>query len=595
MVKIKYGKSWKDEVDDLRIEFWNIQQGEEWLKSQGRTLFFHYKEAQQLLWPNEHHHRWSDLILEEILKNDITVLMGSKDSGKTHGMAKFGLVDYFCFPNDTLIVVSSDTIKSLERRVWGDIKSLFSEAMSRYPWLPGHILDSQHCICTDDIDDEDVVARDLRKGIACIPCKNSSGGLTNIASYVGIKQKRKRYLADEFQFMHQSMYDSLGNANSGNFKMVVAGNPIGQGDPLDVISEPKCGWEAMDEPEKTIVWDNLKFMRSRTVNLVGTDSPNFDYPESDPIKFWYLTNRESINRTIAGYGLDSHQYYSQCKGVRRAGLNARRVITSELCRQHGAFEDSIWEGTALTKIFALDAAYGGVGGDRCVGGHIEFGLCVDGKIRINIRPPLIVPVSVKKEDSSEDQIAIWTKYYCEANSIPPENCFYDSTGRGSLGISYARLWSSKVNPVEFGGTPSQRPVSQDIFTVDKATGNKRLKRCDEHYRKFVTELWWSVRLVIESGQLRGLTQDLCAEGCSREWKEVAGNRIEVESKDETKVRIGKSPDLFDWLVTAVEGARRKNFLITKLSKDTSDKTKKDWLETQSTEYKDFIDSRLLSV
>lgn len=925
----KYGRVWTireegtQEDFALDIEFACIRKGGEWFeggKKLGLGLFHHYKAVATLLWPEEDHHRWSDLILKEILQNDITVLAGAKDSGKTHGMAKYGLVDYWVFPDETLIIISSDTMASLERRIWGDIKAMFVSAKARFPWLDGMVIDSKHCICTDDLDDEMVIARDMRKGIACflpgslvdtptgkrkiedikegdlvfnaigagtvtetfkrtadsicdvslvdgrrfsctpehliftgdgwkkavdltisdvvlsahetmsfmqetvrrrlsqqnillgnlpnlwagekmrtvpenfqavesktghnphrkvlqhglrgkvgicqagfeahkerkmpslreeiygppssrilhqempdasgdyplqklwktvrvpkaqetaskirflqqklqaeikwqeigrwesrcygngidscegiqklspssprgnrkenrtrgesllrfghrisqnktgrgnrrqlsqygsaekegyfqnqraygtgvesvslhnqtsekqspnsgegytvynleiaghpsysvngclvhncVPCKTSSGGMTNISSYVGIKQKRKRYLADEFQFMPISMYDSLGNANSGNFKMVCAGNPIGQGDPLDIISEPKGGWDSFPEPEKTTVWDNEKFLKSRTVNLVGTDSPNFDIDQTLPIKFWYLTNRDSIAKTVAGYGKDSHQFYSQCKGVRRSNLTARRVITQEICRQFFTFDEINWDDGKTLKIGALDAAYGSIGGDRCMGGHIEFGKSVGGKIRILIHPPVLVPVSVKFKEQPEDQIAKWAKEYCGKNQIEPENFFYDSTGRGALGTSFARIWSALVNPVEFGGAATKRPVSADLYIFDEQEKRRRLKRCDEHYRKFVTELWWSVRLVIESDQMRGMTDEICREGCMREWKEVAGNKIEVETKLETKERMGRSPDIFDWLVTAVEGARRRGFQISKLN------------------------------
>lgn len=944
----KYGLLFPDDAPDLLIEFHMIQKGREWLESKGSGLFFHYKEAQKLLWPKEDHHRWSDLILKEILQNDITALLGAKDSGKTHGMCKFGLTDYFCFPEETLIVVSSTDMRSLEGRVWGDIKAMFIKAHELHPWLAGHVLDSKHAICTDDLDDESVIARDMRKGILCfpagsevdtptgpkliesiragdevlnafgigivkesfsriaptlvritlsdgrqidctpehpvftqrgwinaialetcdmvfspdealqivqgatgsgipeskvllsdlptvpsgeelrsmsktiptleskngqshwkilwnglrralgfrkhamretkhpempplqasneecppqpkvllnyvsrqngndalrelrakvrrdfidkeskesflqhvlsmerneaeaeshrpktdpgrigrlenvpasdvelslfhrikkeersaslvqngcgisgyktgcgnrrensrneamsgerqtpnanpefawvdsvevlesgsdsrfksdqggysvhnleiaghpsyfvngilvhncIPCKNASGGQTNISAYVGMKQKRRRYLADEFQFMSLSMYDSLGNANAGDFKLVAAGNPIGQGDPLDLISEPECGWLAMPEPDKTTTWNNRRFLRSRTVNLVGTDSPNFDFDQSLPPRYPYLTNRDSIARTVAGYGIDSHQYYSQCKGVRRSGLNARRVITRELCETHKAFEQITWEGAPLTKIFALDAAYGGIGGDRCIGGHIEFGRCIDGKDRIFVRPFQQVPVSVKKAQSPEDQIAEWVKTYCDAQGIPYENGFYDSTGRGSLGLAFARLGMVKFNPVEFGGAASERPVSMDLYVYDEKTRERRLKKCSEHYRKFVTELWWSVRIVIESDQLRGMSDEIVEDGCMREWKEVAGAKIEVEPKEDTKERMGKSPDIFDWLVTAVEGARQKGFLITRLSNESATAAQADWIEQQDREYQEFLRGRMLS-
>jgi hypothetical protein len=389
-----------------------------------------------------------------------------------------------------------------------------------------------------------------------------------------MKQERRRHLGDEFQFMATSMMDSIANMNSGDYKGVFVGNPIGQDDPLDQMSEPKEGWDSFPEPFKTEAWDNRRFLDSRTICLYGPDCPTFDTPDG-PAKYKGMINADGIARVVAGYGKDSHQYYSQCLGVRKQGLNARRVITRDLCRQFGAFEKAVWRG-ATTRVGALDAAYGGTGGDRCVGGHIEFGADVTGKILLMIHPPQMVPVSVNRDLSPEDQITLWAKTYCADNLVPARNFFYDSTGRGSLGPSLARLWSVDINPVEFGGTATERPVSMDTFIYDEKKKSRRLKLCVEHYSKFVTELWWTVRYAIESSQVRGLTEDLCKEGSAREWKEVSGGRIEIESKVDMKDRVGYSPDLFDWLVTAMEGARRLGFQISKLANPDEDGADMEW-------------------
>jgi hypothetical protein len=84
----------------------------------GEGLFYHYRVLQQLLWPDDDHHRWSDLMLKQILEKRVTVIIGPKDSGKTHcALAKFGLTDYFCFPNETLVMMSSTDMRGLEYRV----------------------------------------------------------------------------------------------------------------------------------------------------------------------------------------------------------------------------------------------------------------------------------------------------------------------------------------------------------------------------------------------------------------------------------------------------------------------------------------------
>ncbi len=89
-------------------------------------------------------------------------------------------------------------------------------------------------------------------------------------------------------------------------------------------------------------------------------------------------------------------------------------------------------------------------------------------------------------------------------------------------------------------------------------------KCCDYYSKRVTEFWYSVRQVIEAGQFRGMTEDVMLEGCSREFKRVGANKIEVESKKEMKEKLGRSPDLFDALAYAVHGARQTKFQIRKL-------------------------------
>lgn len=571
----RYGLNWTEGTDAFQIESFMIRKGGRWTGKSGQTigrgLAFHYGQLWRALWPDDDVHRWSELAVENIVNNPICVLMGPGDSNKTYSAAKYILSDYWVFPDDTCSLVSSTDIRGLELRVWGTIKDLFNRGRDLFPYLAGHCLESIHAITTDEIDDEE--ARVLKKGIICIPCLQG-GKFVGLGKYVGIKQRRVRLAADECQLMGPSFLNSLSNL-SGNpdFKGVFMGNPLDMLDPLGQIAEPEGGWDESKEPEKTTVW-KTRFPGGVCVNFVGTDSPNFDYPQDQPVRFPYMINRRKIAQVASFWGQDSLQYYSQCKGVMKAGLLARRVITRALCLEHRARDVVFWKGESRTLIFALDAAYSGTGGDRCVGGHIEFGEDIDGVVLINVHAPQIVPVSLRLKKSPEDQIADWCLNYMTIHRIPTQNGFYDSTGRGTLGSALARVFGAVTPiPVEFGGRASPRPVRHDLF-IEEGPPNrriKRLKRCDEHYSKFVTELWFSARYVVECDQMRGLPEDVMQEGCMREYGIAAGNRIEVETKDDTKERMGHSPDLFDWLVTAVEGARQRGFKIQRLGAELIEK------------------------
>jgi hypothetical protein len=291
------------------------------------------------------------------------------------------------------------------------------------------------------------------------------------------------------------------------------------------------------------------------------------------------------------YGEDSSRYVSQCLGVRVSGLTARKIITREICDKFEAFGEVMWKDDPR-KVYACDAAYGNIGGDLCIGGHVEYGTNVDGKSVILIHPPKTVPVSALLSTPPDDQIATYIKQECEELGIDPENVFFD--GRTMLMSAFARIWSDKVNPVDFGAKPTDRPVSLDMFILDEDTGQRRLKRCNEHYSKFVSELWFSLRYAIESAQVKGMTEDILNDAMPREWMTVRGNLIEAEPKHEMKKRTGKSPDKTDWLVTAIEGCRRRGFLISKLASNSNGKSKgPSWLELQAKSYQALLKSKEL--
>lgn len=576
----KYGLLFDD------VPLWNIQaevtmivRGGRFQKANGdwagEGLFHHYRALQSLLWPDDDHHEWSDLMLRTILDERITVIQGPKDCSKTHcALSKFALTDFFCFPHNTLSLLSSTDIRGLELRVWGDLKDLFSRAKDVWPDAPGNCADTLHGIFTDSLAGNASV-RDIRKGIICIPCIGSNGQWEGLAKYTGIKQKRRRLLGDEVQMMEAPYLSALSNLNKEGleFKGVFVGNPIGEGDPLDKLAEPEAGWDAMGEIDSTTTWRNK--MGGVTIQLYGPSSPNIKEPGSYP----YLISQKDIDYIGNFWGRDSAEWWNQAMGVRKPGAYSHRVLTHDMARQFGAMDEVVWRGEPLTKLYGLDAGYGG---DRCVGGSAEFGLDINGTLVLALKEPRIIPIKIYPSTvplaqrlSPEDQIAAEVKKDCEGAGIPPENVFYDATGRGSLGTALARLWSSSPNPLEFGGNPTERPVCNDLFKKDEKTGRDRLIRCDEYYSKRVTQFWFSVRFVVESRQLRQLPQVVLDELCARNWKLTKNDRKEVEPKEDMKVRLGRSPDYGDWCAIVVEGALQRGFFISRLTpKPTAEE--EDW-------------------
>jgi len=588
----KYGLEWGS-ADPLQIEFQFIRGGGFVTIDRqkfGLGLFEHFKAAMSLAWIEDDHHRWSDLILKNLLENRLTVIVGSRDSSKTRTVSKWALIDYWCFPNETLTLMTSTDTRGLELRVWGDIKSLHERARERFPWLAGNLVDSKHGLFTDYVAKGDNV-RDMRKGIIGIPMLSSQGEFMGQAlrNFAGIKQKRRRILGDEMQYIPTDYLKVLDSLDKGDFKGGLLGNPIADnGKALDRVSEPKCGWSAQGDITKTSVWPNK--YNGVTVNLVGIDSPNFD--AATPNRYDYMVDQSDVDRVSKRPGgKDSIEWWSQIMGVRKSGAVSNKVLTMSEIREYGGFDGVVWLADDAVKVYSIDA---GFGGDPCVRTWLKFGREVGGQDVIEFGDQRVIPILMSSKLTAEEQISHYARAECLTLGIPFANVFFDAGMYATLAVWMSRLLSSEVNAVNFGGTATQRPVSNDTFVFDDKMQQRRLKTCYEAYSKFVTELWFSVRLAAQCRQLKKFPREAAEEFGRRQWEYVSNDRYELEKKDDYKLRYGgESPNNADSLAIGVEGARQRGFQIKAMKPVSESQNEDDFFEKEAKEYRDALESKLL--
>jgi hypothetical protein len=572
-----WGLLWPKVQTPLSRHFYCIQQGGQWKGSQGQKigggLEFHFTEAAKIIWPTVVFHRWVTMFIKEFLTKRTVVVIGGASTGKTLMAAFCVLLDYYCFPTQTTVICCSTTRERLEDRVWGQIKALHKSAVNRFNTLPGYLIESRQRIITND-NDQWIDGRDFRNGLVGVPCLQG-GSFVGISNFVGLKNKRVTLVGDELSMLPKAFVDSISNLDKNpKFLCIGLGNPKDITDALGILAEPTAeagGWDGgIDQQPYSKVWDTRRKDGS-CLQLICNDSPNLDGKLGIP-----LITQEQIDRDVSTYGKDSLQYTMMNLGAMPRGQGSRRVITRQECEKFGARLEPAWANTARTYIASLDAAYGGVGGDRCILCFCEFGeemppLITHGELNgsalVNQPKPdhqkrhlfalkemMLVPIKNEKDaDTPTNQIALFCKQQCELRNIPPANFFYDAGMRTALTQAMSRLWSVHVNTIDFGGKPSERNVSSDIDV-----------KCCDYYSKFVTELWYSVRFIIMGGQFRGLDEETMMEFAAREWMMVRANKTEVEPKAETKKKTGRSPDRADALAIAVEGARQKGFVIRRL-------------------------------
>lgn len=597
---LKYGIWWQPHTDPAGMELDMIAHGGKWLKDDvevGNGLLFHYRKFQELVWPGRLWEKgpfknyWAEKCLEVWVNNNYVGVMGCAASGKSDSFGGNALTDWYSRPNKTTTLVTSTERESLEMRIWGMIKKYHRIAKVDRKWIPGHLIEGKQRIIMD-ARNEFAEGRDFKCGIAGVACKrgNQYVGLGNM---IGIHNDYVRLLADESNLMPRAFLDATANLSKcQHFILVALGNPNETTNAHGAVCEPHPdlgGWESgIDQTPGTKTW-KTRWPNGICLQLPGSDSPNMKAGEAGEDPFPFLVTRQQMKDDAAIWGVDDWHYTMMNEARMPRGQGSRRVLTRQACIKFGAFNKPNWRDSRITKIAFLDAAYRGVGGDRCVFGEFNFGAetelddampvstilnaLVDqqpppktGRQIIALVDLTVLPIEAGKEsDSPEDQIVMQVRDNLQRRGIPFENFYYDAGMRTSLTSAFARAGMAQTNTIDCGGRPTENMVSQQIQ-----------KKCCDYYQKFVTELWFNVRMVVESGQFRGMTEEACSEFGQREWKMTSGNKIEVESKEEMKVKTGRSPDLADAVAIGIFGARSRGFNISKLSNPNRSGSDQGW-------------------
>lgn len=578
--KLLYGLGWHEHMEPLAIEMEMCRHNGQVKRKDGQVvgngMVWHWKRAQSLIWPDhpdsparKKWHRWNELQAECYVKYRTIVVLGPASSGKTNSAATDALFDYYLYPSCTSVIICSTTRERLEDRVWGEIKKYHKAAKELYPWLPGNLIEGRLRLVTDARSQSEE-GRDFRNGVIGVACKRGEN-FVGIGDFAGIKNKRVRLIGDELSLLPRAFVDAISNLDKNeDFKCEGLGNPKEPTDALGILGEPAAeigGWDSgIDQTPGTKTWP-IRRPEGICIQLVGSDSPNLDGKLGIPI-----ITQEQIDRDVAFYGKDSVWFTMMNEGRMPRGTGSHRVLTRQMCLKFHALEQPVWRDTNIKKIAFMDAGYGG---DRCIFGELNFGRpseaeftetaqvgalashdapLVYGRQIAAIVDTMVVPIANEKgSDLPEDQIVHWVVAQLEKRGIPLSDFFYEPGQRTKLTVAFSRITGGIGNPIDFGGKATDRPVAHGMDVL-----------CVDYYSKFVTEAWYSFRLAVEAGQIRGLTEGAMWEFCAREWGYVGGNRIEVEPKPKMKEKTGRSPDEADAIVTGLEGARQRGFQIVKV-------------------------------
>lgn len=486
------------------------------------------KEASQLIWPWIEPNEWRDKIYEHLESNSHCAIMGHGSAAKTFTSCEWFLLDWWSDPQNTALMITSDTIPAMERRVWSDMKRLWSQ--TSVP-MPGILVDSKRMILYSHLDRKNAIA-----GVAA----EDKDSQTKIQ---GLHTKRVRVIIDEADNKDsQSVWKAISNLEtSGELKVVALANPSNRMSEFGRHCEPVGGWGS----EIGMKW--VSKAGWSILRLNGLDSPNL---KAGYDKFPFLLTNKAVESIRTKLGTNHMEWFSFVLGTYSPLGDTRTIFPPDIlvnCRKQ-----IVWYADT-EPIASCDPALE-EGGDSCVLTLGRMGRLASDYKKTGIQVQRMFPI--KQLDMTKpptidkgDQII----GHLKAHGVEPDHFSIDCTGEGrgiSDYIKYA--WQpGKTVPtldVRFGGSPTELTLT----TEDT-------KPASERFDRFVSELWYVSREWCRLGLVwvpDGVGDDLPRDLESRLY-ELLGSKqmISIESKKAMKKRGLKSPDYGDAFCLLIHLAR----------------------------------------
>jgi hypothetical protein len=523
----KYGRVFREGFDPLNIELYAFREGFT-VESGGLGKAQHFKNVVNYLWGKHNKvkkfvwHPWAEELLEALCAERYVGAAGCASSGKTELAAIWGIVNFLCAPNATMVILVSTTLKSARQRIWGSVVQFWQAV----PGLPGKLVDSQGLIRLDDGTGGNKFSD--KCGLVLVPCERSQEK-DAISKMIGLKNKRVFLIADELSELTDSIGEVAfpgGNLTSNPyFQFVGLSNPASYYDPFGRLIEPKAGWASINVDSER--WETNFGV---AVHFDALKSPNV---LAGKTLFPFLPTQQKIDEALKANDPNSARFFRMMRGFFCPEASEDRIYSESDFIKFEADKPIVWASPG-TKVAALDPAFTN-GGDRSVLYFGTYGTNKDGLPAINFDGYEILNEDVtNKHEPRSYQIAKKFRKLCEDREVRPENAAFDATGAGiTFGDVVRVVWSDKVHRISFGGGASERPASISDNTPSK-----------ERYTNRVSEIWFSAKQLLRGRQIGGISPDLAKELCARKFYE-RNSKLCVEPKEQMKSHFGKSPDLAD--------------------------------------------------
>ena len=484
-------------------------------------------------------HPWAVDMIKAVIRNKYVAIGGAANSGKSHTMAAWGILNWLAQPRDTLVLLTSTTLREARKRIWGSVISLLMVIEGAPIRIRDSIGNAAYVTETGNLVE--------RAGLSLIAAERSKTREA-VGKFIGIKQKKVILIGDELSELSEAILQAgLSNLSKNpSFQLIGMSNPSSRFDAFGVWSEPKNGWDSVD----THLDDKWKTKWGGSyIRFDGEKSPNIIAGEA--IYPW-LPTTEKIDEDKALLGPESRGYMRMVRAIFFDSDESEGIYSEAEITRSGAMNPVQWAGVPVA-IAGLDPAFTN-GGDRCILYTGAVGYDTTGQYVCELKEAIHLNDDAKNKAVPRTyQIVRQVKEECAKRGITPDNLALDSTGAGS---PFADVLSAEfgegVLRVSFGGKASDKRVSVNSKLIGQ-----------ELYVNRVSELWFVGKEFIRTKQLFGVSNDLAQEITGRNYDMIKGAtlRMKIESKPEFKARFGKSPDLADAAFLCLDLARQRHGFV----------------------------------
>lgn len=544
-----YGIAWPQSTHPAEIELACFRDGHNPPHGLGR--YEHFLRAAKGFLPSIEWNPWLELQIQSLTDDRYAIQhgpvsvrfvswTGCGSAGKTHSAGFYAYLWWLAAPEKSSVTLTSTSKTAIGQRVWPVIQKLHGDIID--PWTgdqleAGHIIDSSKML--------QAAKGDSKYAIHAIAVEK--GELQKAINGIkGRHTERMMLIVDEANTTPTAVFECIPNMSKGCRELVVLviGNAISRFDTHGRCCEPEAGWNSigvMDTQWKTKGVPEWGIDPGVCIHFDGERSPNVIRKNT----LWpYLYSYEDHKRRR--HDPKSIQYWSQDRGFWPLEGLVNTVLSEVMIDKYDGRGEFLFS-TYSQPVAGLDP---GFGGDKCIA---RFGVIGDiGAGKLGVMLTDIVEIEAQVDDPNELDYQIARRFIaeCKARQVEPRYAGVDSTGigRGVYAV-IATEWSTQVNRVEFGGSASELPASLDDPRPAKQV-----------YDRKVTEIVFSVRELLVAGQLRGLKHDEITQFCTREYS-MRGKLVRLDTKEEVKKKLGRSPDEADSVGILVHVARLNGVMI----------------------------------